>query len=692
MQLIRPTNLSTTTTTSAFKHSLGKRCHLFIPRGSVSTKIPQVEPLRTEDEIEDQIRTKRLLQRQKYLNNDAKSLRKLARKELHELRELTAEVSLKSREIVPEEDLSDSTTDQVYEAIQNQALLSDSKQKQTKLFFPPEINDRLGLASNYLVPTDNVDTRPRWPLVLSQLELSGGFKDLDATTIQSFVKTIPSSDLKKLIPKLMQMYKDAGVEITPKVEFLFFKALATGGTVSAKEVETMETYFEKLLQKNDHKADYYETMICAYVKTRNMKKVEKLLNTMQLKNMEITRSIFTSILQGYIYYVKDHEKAWETFNAMKFLSKKTQPNERNYTDMVFSFVKNNKLEGALDLYQEMLDNNIPLNQNVLATLARGCCKSKRFAMKSWDFIFKIYDYGWLPNLQTYESMLNVTAFEGSLDLTRALFLKMIQTNSVTSKAVLYLMMSYSKYSIGGVSKHSSIDLDERGRIFKQKVMQDVDFTEQLNGFPFLPLIVLPNNDAVLAEATAIISFMKDFQPWLLTPQLVTSFLNTCTNLGTMEGFLRHYEALTCSEVQGAPRTHTVSVIEAADKAEATSHKILRDTPIYIAALKAAAKFKNYEFTKTIIEERGLFRKTKIFQSMPQNRQYQTDFDFARALVECFKEMKLLKDALSVVLLSEERFPWSWKELGGLAGAALSIEDLQMMDEIKRVIRNNRNRR
>lgn len=141
----------------------------------------------------------------------------------------------------------------------------------------------------------------------------------------------------------------------------------------------------------------------------------------------------------------------------------------NATTLIwFFFCKNNKLEGALDLYQEMLDNGMPLNQNILASLARGCCKSKRFATKSWEFIFKIYDHGWLPNLQTYESMLNISAFEGTLDLTRALFLKMIQTNSVTSKAVLYLMMSYSKYMNGEVTKRSFIELDERGRIFKQK--------------------------------------------------------------------------------------------------------------------------------------------------------------------------------------------------------------------------------
>ncbi|KAI5961275.1 hypothetical protein KGF57_001788 [Candida theae] len=696
--MLRSTSLSSNhaakrTTAQPFKYLLGTKCHLFIPR--VSPKSLQKLPLDIkEDEIEHQIRTKRLLQKQKYLDNDALSIKKLARKELSTLRELTKEVAQPSFDVDSGKSTLESA-EQVYEAIHDpSALHSDSISSEQPgiCSFPSEINERLGLVSNYLMsPTDAAQFKPQWSLLLHQLKLSGGFNGLDATTVQAFVKTIPFPVLKSLIPRIIEMYKEAGVTITTKVEFLIFKALATGGKVTPSEVQMMETYFEKLLEKNDQKTDYYETMVCAYVKSDNMKKVEKLLSAMKLKNIEITRSIFTSILQGYVYYVNDHDKAWETFNAMKFLSKKTQPNERNYTDMIFSFVKNNKLESALDMYQEMLDNRIPLNQNILATLARGCCKSKRFAIKSWDFIFKIYDHGWFPNLQTYESMLNLSAFEGTLDLTRALFLKMTETNSVTPKAVLYLMMSYSKHSFEKSSKRASIDHDERGRLFKQKVMQDIVFAQQSNGFPFLPLLALPNNDAALAEATAIISYIKKSNPRLLTPQLVTTFLNTWTNLGTMEGFSKHYEDLTCFEPLRKSDMKSGTVTEF-NKTDIGNDKIARDTPIYIAALKAAAKFKNYELAKEILEERGQFRRSKAYQSMSKRAQSSWDFEFARALVECFKNMNMLKDALSVVLSSEERFPWSWKELGGLAGAALSIEDLQMVDEIKRVIKSNRNRR
>lgn len=687
--------LITQSVAQSFKHPLGTRCHLYIPR--TSSTLPHAHPpesyAKLEDQIEHQIELKRFLQKQKYQNHleDRKCLRKLAKDELRSLRELAVEVSSKAKGVVPQETISDST-EQVYEAIQKPDLVSGSNETPPKYSFPPQINEKLGLASTYLTPTtDSLEFKPKWGLILNQLELSGGFRDLDTTTVQAFIKIIPPADLKKFLPRLHQMCLEAGIKLTPKIELFFFKALAAGGEVSSTEIQAMENFFDAFMNKNDQKIDYYETMVCGYVKNRNMKKVEKLLNTMQLRNVEISRSILSSILQGYVYYVGDHEKAWEIFNAMKFLSKKTQPNLRNYTDMIFSFVKSNRLEGALDLYQEMLDNNVPLNQNILASLARGCSKSKRFAIRSWEFIFRIYDQGWLPNLQTYESMLNVAAFEGALDLSRALLFKMIQGNSVTSKALLYLMISYSNYSSADSKKRTGIELSERGRLFKQKIMEGVDFAEKQNGFPFLPVTHIPNNDTVFAEASAIVSFLKEVKPWLLTPQLVTSYLSTCIRLGSMESFKSQYEGLTKLEVSGIPRSETVPV-SSVGHLEINQYKIARDTPIYIVALKAAAKFKDYDFAKEILEERGKYRKSDAFQKMSRKAQHLTDFDFARALVECFKDLQMFKDALSVVLLSEDRFSWSWRELGGLVGAVLKVEDLQMAEEIKRVIRSSKNRR
>lgn len=141
LRLMRfPSSYSTRLPTAPpFKHPIGKRCHLYLPR--VSATSPQIPPPpQMEDEIEHRIELKRLLQKQKYQNPDGINIRKLARDELRSLRELTKEMSLKTKEKVHEEAISEST-EQVYEALHNPDLLSGSKQKSTKYSFPPEINE-----------------------------------------------------------------------------------------------------------------------------------------------------------------------------------------------------------------------------------------------------------------------------------------------------------------------------------------------------------------------------------------------------------------------------------------------------------------------------------------------------------------------------------------------------------------------
>lgn len=114
-----PSSYSTRLPTAPpFKHPIGKRCHLYLPR--VSATSPQIPPPpQMEDEIEHRIELKRLLQKQKYQNPDGINIRKLARDELRSLRELTKEMSLKTKEKVHEEAISEST-EQVYEALHNQ--------------------------------------------------------------------------------------------------------------------------------------------------------------------------------------------------------------------------------------------------------------------------------------------------------------------------------------------------------------------------------------------------------------------------------------------------------------------------------------------------------------------------------------------------------------------------------------------
>ncbi|KAI5956992.1 CCM1 [Candida jiufengensis] len=697
---------------------------LYVPRSINPSTIPTLDGLlpfsENQDPIEKKIQIKRRMLRNRSLESNNRENKSNLSEDLKSLRSLSSVISNRINGIAqtPDEKLDPKLTDLIYDDL-DLANRSNSGNTEVSTVFkkdaielPEEITTRMGLAGTYLIPSDGTTT-PNWNLIVSQLQLGGGFSNLSSSTVHKFIKSIPIRDLKYLIPILQKMCSSANIELQNKTNLLFFKSLAIGGRLSEVEMELMENYFEKFASLNELKLDVYETMICAYTKFGNMNKVEQLLKEMKLNKLEISRSILTSILQGYIFYEKDFNKALETFDAMKFLSTTTQPNSRTYTDMIIACVMNKKIEKALDLYQEMLDHRLKINQNTLAALAKGCSKSKQFSSKSWDFIFNIYDQGISPNLQTIECMLNISGLEGDVDLSRALFQKLAESGSITSKSIVFLMMSYSNYS--PTKKVNKIMENDRGRLFRENMIEKVDFFALQNDFPFLPVKHLSSDQLVLAESSALITFIVEFRPELISYQLVSCFLNIILNLGTFDQFKTTYNKTTFPILEKQPRQiSTDIIIEEADSKfdhqvinndiphqikdndnqlnfnnQAT--KLPRDTIIHIIALRAAAKFKNYEFADEIILERGQYRKSSNFKSLNKKEQTKSDFEFSKALVNFYIKLNMLNDALAIVLSSEDRFQWSWKELGGLVGAALKIDDFKMAEDVKTVLRKSKNK-
>ncbi|KAI5963207.1 uncharacterized protein KGF55_002999 [Candida pseudojiufengensis] len=702
-----------------FKRDVIRR-NLYVPSANKFDTVPIQELGRFHDNqnvIESKIQLKRR-QLQKRNNSPLQGKDKDNYKEnLNSLRNLSKDVShlLRGDANSMDEQMDPKVTDQIYNELHlsNNSMLKAADNglttKDNNMEFPKEIIENLGLVYSYLNPNDQT-TSTYWDLIVSQLQIGDGFLNISSSAINNFIKCIPLRELKRLLPVFQKIFSSKNTPIPKNTQFLFFKSLATGGNISENDIQLMEKYFENFATNKELKLDIYETMICAYTKCGEMTKVEKLLKEMRLNKIEISKSIFTSILQGYIFYEKDFNKALETFDAMKFLSSSTRPTHRTYTDMIVACVMNRKIEKALDLYNEMLDNKMEINQNILAALARGCSSSKQFASKSWEYIFKIYENGISPNLHTFECMLHMSGLEGDVDLSRALFQKLVEAGSVTSKSIVFLMMSYSNFSNTG--KNSKIMQSDRGRLFRHNIIEKVDFMKPITEFPFLPVKSLSTNELILAESSALVSFIIDNRIRMLSYQLVSCFLNILIKFGTFDQFKTVYNNTTFPVLASKTRKFSADVdtsdmgesqesgqfeLTDTDLASETkqqgdiSTKLPRDTIIHVIALKAASTFKNLEFAEELILERGQYRKTSKFQKMSKKSQIQSDFDFSKGLVNFYIDMKMLNDALAVVLSSEDRFIWSWKELGGLVGAALKIDDFKLAQDVKMVIKKSKNK-
>ncbi|EDK46734.1 hypothetical protein LELG_04915 [Lodderomyces elongisporus NRRL YB-4239] len=411
---------------------------------------------------------------------------------------------------------------------------------------------------------------------------------------------------------------------------------------------------------------------------------------------------------------------------MKFLSKKTAPTSQNYKDIIAACTMNGKIELALNFYQDMLEQNTQVNQTVLAMLAKGCIKNNALVPKAWEFIFKIYDFSWSPSLDTYETMLYISAREGDANLTRALFFKLLQSGSVTPRAAFYLMMSYSRYS---EKKNNtgfySITNSERGRLFRDHIINDVDYTKSVFEFPMLPLNNLHSEELILAEALAVWSFFSINKPSFLTPQLLSCYLTAVLNHGKLNDFKNVFEDCTYAEVslplnrQQVDQTGKVVHVDQDTESEenetkqdkqanhATTstfdiqianlnsslpqqtnnlHKLPRESIVYKIAMRAAAKFRDGELADNIIAERGLYRKSKSYKLLPKRKQIALDFEFACSTVHYYTDVGLFNDALAVILLSEDTFNWSWKEVGKLINTAASLHDTKTVETAKSIIK------
>jgi pentatricopeptide repeat protein len=577
---------------------------------------------------------------------------------------------------------------------------------------PQSISDRLGLALKYLISKDNQN----WPMAIAQLKQGGGFQGILQVDARDFIFNIPPKSLCTIIPEVESLLRDAGLLISNKIINCFMKALSTGPVVTNGTIQVLEQYCKQIRQNSGNEAlprESYEIMIHAYGKNNNMEQINNYLTEMKKFEMDPSPNVFSNILTTCVYKAKDHKQAVEIFDTMKFLSKSTKPGTRAYQDIIVSYVNNDDIEKALDLYQEMIVEKVEFNQNIMVALARGCICREDLRLKAWDFMFEIYKNKWTPTLGTYEYMLYLSSKDGDLALTRALYAKLVQTNETTARAFGFLMLVYSKASANNEDfKSPTIVHNEQGRNFRRNILKDSAITSEAGCLPFLPISDLSSKQEILAESSAFWAYTLVNNPDFITPHTTTTYLNVASEIGTLGDFIDRYESSTYLDTTGMPKNRQGIIIETPEeiledfgidisdagkevqlskgqkKYDETSivkspilkniqnlekrGKVPRCSLTYVVALKAAAKFKNYKFAQKVWAERGDYRKTDNFKRLSREEKDRLDFQFANAMLQCLTKMNLLEDALAILLSTEYQFKWTWKELTHLNQAAVEI--------------------
>ncbi|KAK6202844.1 uncharacterized protein RJT21DRAFT_118917 [Scheffersomyces amazonensis] len=554
---------------------------------------------------------------------------------------------------------------------------------------PDSVAERLGLSLKYLVN----EKSQNWPRVLEELKKSEGFKGLNSQTVTAFIACIPQKHLVYLIPELQALLNDANIKLQPSMIHLFMKGVAYGTTINDTSIAILESYYKRLESLETPRLSTFELMIKAYGKCNRMIDINKMLLRMKQLGLETNKTVLSNLLSTCVYKARDHNQAIQIFDSMKFFSKSTNPGTKEYQDMIVSYINNDDIEKALDLYQEMLKDNIDINQSIMVALARGCYSREIFRYKAWDFMFEIRQHGWTPTLETFEYMLYLSAKDGDLALARALYANLLSSNSTSARSFSLMLVGYAKSSYLSSTgyKPPLISFNENGRVFRRNIISEF-LKSNTDELPLLPIEELTTSQQILAESSALWAYTQLNNPQFINKESTTSYLNIAAEVGTMDDFKYRYNSATYLNEEGLAGTRTI--IEEPEETEPEAQpqpkeiikspmltqieqrkseiKVPRVPLTYHVALKAAAKFKDYQFAQQVWQERGKFRKTSSFRELSRTEKDKSDFEFASSMVLALTKMNMLNDALAIVLSTEYQFKWSWRQLSQLNEAAKEI--------------------
>lgn len=603
-------------------------------------------------------------------------------KELHDMTKLVAQMIRKKERHLNVEDRSQiprssdihKQVDKVYNSLspKNQPFDASNHTLVTPIIdIPQSIQDKLGLAINFLVSKSDQN----WPLILDNLQLSGGFSDITEKDIRKFIYNIPKQFLGPVVPQLEALLKQVNVTPSSKILNEFIKGLSIGRDVLPANLEVIEKYVDdiKAANKNKLPRDTCEILIKVYGKNNDLDKINSIVEEMKRRNLKIGSEVYTNILQTMVYKAKNHKDAVSLFDTMNFLSVDMKPKTDAYHHVIVSYVNNKEIEKALDLYQEMLQSRIPINQEILVALSRGCISRKHLKAKAWDFMFEIYENNWTPTLETLEYILYLASEDGDLPLARALYKHLSSINATNKRNFTFLLIGYYKTNHQGILNLFS---HPKGATFRANLIFKSHGLP--TNVPFLPVVELNTPEQIMAESKAIWTYNLMHHPEYIHINAYSSYLNIAAELGSFKHFMDRYKLSKLIDDGSINDTRVIVEDDAPSNAvpqllRSQNHPVInRSTIIYKIALKAAGRFKDYKFAQKVWEERGKYRKSSEFKALDPKRKTQLDFEFANEMVQALTKMNLLDDALAIVISTEYQFKWSWNELNSVYRACQDI--------------------
>ncbi|CAL9730976.1 mitochondrial group I intron splicing factor Ccm1p [Monosporozyma unispora] len=241
---------------------------------------------------------------------------------------------------------------------------------------------------------------------------------------------------------------------------------------------------------------------------------------------------YTNIIQFYSR-LNLPEKAWDTFDTMKFLSVAHAPDTKTYNTMLTICRKTKNYAKAIDLFHEMKDRKVTPNVETFSLMGSllATCSSDNISAEGNDEALRLLGWKFISDMMNKDDLLSVgammslAAYDGDVAVARALYFEYTMNQFRSLKAqgkddaeawqeamnpILfnYLLLSYSKFT---PQKLPLLLGWEEGRHLRRDLLNFADYTVRNYEdcsiiLPFLPLIELNDINQIIMESNALWHF------------------------------------------------------------------------------------------------------------------------------------------------------------------------------------------
>lgn len=387
-----------------------------------------------------------------------------------------------------------------------------------------------------------------WNSIIEKLTLdTAKFASLSEDTIKNWllkdVTYIPFQTIEKLDTALQEWSKQQGTNVSIEMYDCIFRLYSRLTPTDSYKTEKYSTdmvisKFKELIARMDETStkptEFNLTACITYCsKLKAYEPMNYFLEEFQREyGLTPNKHTYTKIIQFYDG-MGLQERAWNTFDTMKFLSTSHKPDIFTYNLMLHICDRQKNYSKAIDLFYEMEDQKMSPNHSTFTIIAKTLASSSAdnivsegnsdsLKLLGWKFINKMF---YQEDFHSIASMMALAAYDGDVALCRALFFKFTMNEFISNrdqqtdqgklwaksiKPVLfnYLLTAYSRFKPG---KTPLILGWPDGVQMRRTVLNSVDYTGKLNdtynNLPFLPLLNLTSIEQVLAESNALWKFI-----------------------------------------------------------------------------------------------------------------------------------------------------------------------------------------